>query len=139
MAVLIALSHSLVSNVPVLLVMVSASVLGSYRWLLQSRSIWQRLLLAAASWCGLLLLGLLPGVERLSNQPWTPLFWQSHFWMGLLLSGLLLSSTGLQPLIDKGQANRQLHIGTNLVVTLLLAMQAISGTRNLTLEDMFGT
>ena len=138
-AVLIALSHSLASTAPGLLVMVSVAVLGSYRWLLQSRSIWQQLLWAAASWSGLLLLGLQPGVERLSDQPWTPLFWQSHFWMGLLLSGLLLSSTALQPLIGKEHAIRRLHIGTNLVVALLLAMQAISGTRNLMLDDMFGT
>ena len=138
-SVLVALSHSLISSSPGLLVMVSVAVVLSYRWLLQSRRIWQRMLWAAGAWSGLLILGLQPSVERLSDQPWTPLFWQSHFWMGLLLSGLLLSSTTLQTLIGTNQAIRRLHIGTNLGVALLLAMQAISGTRNLMLVDMFST
>ena len=61
------------------------------------------------------------------------MFWQSHFWMGMVLSGLLISSTALQPLIGRHTAIRRWHVGTNVFVALLLAMQAISGTRNLLL------
>ena len=133
-AVLIGLSHSLWNNHPLGLLLTGSTVLFSFRRLLSSRIVWQRLLWAAASAGGLLLLGLQPAVERFSDVPWSPLFWQSHFWMGLLLTVLLLSSTALQPLIGHSVTARRLHISSNLLVALLLAMQAISGTRNLLLS-----
>ena len=133
-AVLIGLSHSLWNNHPLGLLLTGSAVLFCLRRLLSSRIVWQRLLWAAASAGGLLLLGLQPAVERFSDVPWSPLFWQSHFWMGLLLTGLLLSSTALQPLIGHSVTARRLHISSNLLVALLLAMQAISGTRNLLLS-----
>ena len=109
-------------------------MLFSFGRLLKSRMVWQRLLWALASAGGLLLLGLQPAVERFSDVPWSNLFWQSHFWMGLLLTSLLLISTALQPLIGQSVSVRRLHISSNLLVALLLAMQAISGTRNLLLS-----
>ena len=133
-AVLIGLSHSLWNNHPLGLLLTGSAVLFSFRRLLSSRIVWQRLLWAAASAGGLLLLGLQPAVERFSDVPWSTSFWQSHFWMGLLLTVLLLSSTALQPLIGHSVTARRLHISSNLLVALLLAMQAISGTRNLLLS-----
>ena len=133
-AVLIGLSHSLWTTHLLGLLLTGSAVLFSFKRLLSSRIVWQRLLWAAASASGLLLLGLQPAVERLSDVPWNPLFWQSHFWMGLLLTGLLLSSTALQPLIGHSKSARRMHISSNLLVALLLAMQAISGTRNLLLH-----
>ena len=130
-AVLIGLSHSLWATHPLGLVLTTTAVLYSFRRLLASRLIWQRLLWAIASAGGLLSLGLQPAVERFSDAPWSPLFWQSHFWMGMLLSALLLSSTVLQPLIGHSISARRFHTSSNLLVALLLAMQAISGTRNL--------
>ncbi|MEC7738965.1 MAG: DUF4079 family protein [Cyanobacteriota bacterium] len=106
-------------------------VVFSFGRLLAARMVWQRFLWASASAAGLLLLGLQPAVERFSDVPWSPLFWQSHFWMGLLLTTLLLNSTSLQPLIGHSTCARRIHISSNLLVALLLAMQAISGTRNL--------
>ena len=132
-AVLIALSHSLLATASEWMLLGTIAVLISYAALLRSRAVINRAIWGGVSWGGLLLLGLQPAVERLSDQPWKPLFWQSHFWMGLLLSGLLLSSTAIQPLIGKRMFARRLHIATNLAVALLLAMQAISGTRNLLL------
>jgi len=133
-AVLIGLSHSLWATHPVGLVLTASAVLFSFGRLLANRLIWQRLLWAVASAGGLFLLGLQPAVERFSDVPWNPLFWQSHFWMGLLLTVLLLSSTALQPLIGQSVNARRFHISSNLLVALLLAMQAISGTRNLLLS-----
>ena len=133
-AVLIGLSHSLWSTHSLGLLLTGSGVLFSFKRLLSSRIVWQRLLWATASAGGLLLLGLQPAVERFSDIPWSPLFWQSHFWMGLLLTALLLSSTALQPLIGRSVTARRLHISSNLLVALLLAMQAISGTRNLLLH-----
>jgi len=132
-AVVIGLSHSLWATHPLGLVLTGSAVLFSFGRLLASRLIWQRFLWAVASAGGLLLLGLQPAVERFSDVPWTPLFWQSHFWMGLLLTALLLSSTALQPLIGHSVRARRIHISSNLLIALLLAMQAISGTRNLLL------
>ena len=133
-AVLIGLSHSLWETHPLGLLLTGSAVLFCFGRLLSSRIVWQRLLWAAASAGGLLLLGLQPAVERFSDVPWSTSFWQSHFWMGLLLTGLLLSSTALQPLIGHSVTARRLHISSNLLVALLLAMQAISGTRNLLLN-----
>ena len=133
-AVLIGLGHSLWTTRHLGLVLTGSAVLLSFGRMLSSRTVWQRLLWAASSVGGLLLLGLQPAVERFSDLPWSPLFWQSHFWMGLLLTTLLLSSSALQPLIGHSVAARRLHISSNLLVALLLAMQAISGTRNLLLS-----
>ena len=130
-AVLIGLTHSLRGTGLVPLLLAAAAVLFSFGRLLSTRAIWQRLLWGGASWSGLLLLGLQPEVKRLSDIPWSPWFWQSHFWMGLLLCALMLCSTAMQPLIGRKASIRNLHISLNLLVALLLAMQAISGTRNL--------
>ena len=133
-AVLIGLSHSLWATHPLGLVLTGSAVLISFGRLLATRKVWQRFFWAAASAGGLILLGLQPAVERFSDIPWSPLFWQSHFWMGLLLTALLLKSTALQPLIGHSVSARRFHISSNLLVALLLAMQAISGTRNLLLS-----
>ena len=111
-------------------------VLIGYVSLLRSRLMWQRLLAAAISWGGMLTLGLHPAVERLSDRPWTGLFWQSHFWMGWILTGLLLSSTVIQPLIGRSTRLRHWHVATNVLVALLLAMQAISGSRDLVISGL---
>ena len=132
--VLIGLSNSLWSSHPLGLVLTGSTIIFSFGRLLTSRMIWQRFLWAVASASGLLLLGLQPAVERFCDVPWSPLFWQSHFWMGMLLTALLLSSTALQPLIGHSVQARRIHISSNLLVALLLAMQAISGTRNLLLH-----
>jgi hypothetical protein len=135
-AVLIGLSHSLAAADLGLTLLLGFVVLIGYISLLRSRLIWQRLLAGAISWSGVLILGLQPTVERLSDQPWTGLFWQSHFWMGWILTGLLLSSTAIQPLIGRSTRVRRWHVATNVLVALLLAMQAISGSRDLVISGL---
>ena len=132
-SVLIGLGHSLWGSHPLGLMLTGSAVMFSFGRLLATRMVWQRFLWASASAAGLLLLGLQPAVERFSDVPWSPLFWQSHFWMGLLLTTLLLNSTSLHPFIGHSTCVRRIHISSNLLVALLLAMQAISGTRNLVL------
>ena len=136
MAVLIGLSHSLVGAASGMVLLLGVVTLIGYLSLLRSRMIWQRLLASSICWGALLTLGLQPAVERLSDQPWTGLFWQSHFWMGWILTGLLLSSTVFQPLIGRSQRLRRWHVVTNVLVALLLAMQAISGSRNLVISGL---
>jgi hypothetical protein len=134
-AIPIALSVSLLNTTsPLALVLIAGTVLFSYSKVLKTKLIWQRLAWAATSWIGLLLLGLQPAVERLSDQPWTALFWQSHFWMGMALIALLLATTAMQPSIGRNMQIRRLHISVNVIVALLLFMQAVSGTRNLLLR-----
>ena len=134
-AIPIALSVSLLKTTsPLTLVLIAGAVLFSYSKVLKTKLIWQRLAWAAISWIGLVLLGLQPAVERLSDQPWTVLFWQSHFWMGMALIGLLLATTAMQPSIGRNMQIRRLHISVNVIVALLLFMQAVSGTRNLLLR-----
>ena len=135
-AVLIGLSHSLAGADLGLRLLLGFVVLIGYISLLRSRLIWQRLLAGAISWGGMLILGLQPTVERLSDQPWTGLFWQSHFWMGWILIGLLLSSTAIHPLIGRSTRIRRWHVATNVLVALLLAMQAISGSRDLVISGL---
>ena len=63
----------------------------------------------------------------LRTRPTAPrLAWAFSTWLGLLLL-----SMGLQGEIGRRPKIRRLHVGLNLVVALLLATQAISGTRNL--------
>ena len=135
-AVLISLSHSLAAADLGLTLLLGFVVLIGYISLLRSRLIWQRLLAGAISWSGVLILGLQPTVERLSDQPWTGLFWQSHFWMRWILTGLPLSSTALQPLLGRSTRVRRWHVATNVLVALLLAMQAISGSRDLVISGL---
>ena len=135
-AVLIGLSHSLAGADLGLRLLLGFVVLIGYISLLRSRLIWQRLLAGAISWGGMLILGLQPTVERLSDQPWTGVFWQSHFWMGWILTGLLLSSTAIHPLIGRSTRIRRWHVATNVLVALLLAMQAISGSRDLVISGL---
>jgi hypothetical protein len=134
-AIPIALSVSLLKTTsPFTLLLVAGAVLFSYSKVLKTKLIWQRLAWAATSWIGLLLLGLQPAVERLSDQPWSALFWQSHFWMGMALIALLLATTAMQPSIGRNMQIRRLHISINVIVALLLFMQAVSGARNLLLR-----
>ena len=135
-AVLIGLSHSLAAADLGLTLLLGFVVLIGYIFLLRRRLIWQRLLAGAISWGGMLILGLQPTVERLSDQPWTELFWQSHFWMGWILTGLLLSSTAIHSLIGHSTLLRRWHVANNVVVALLLAMQAISGSRELVISGI---
>jgi len=113
------------------LVMAGAGVIATFAALLRTRPTAPRLAWAFSTWLGLLLLGSQPGVVRGADWPWQSAFWQSHYWGGIALSGLLLLSMGLQGEIGRRPKIRRLHVGLNLVVALLLATQAISGTRNL--------
>ena len=108
-----------------------AGVIAAFVALLRCRRTALRLGWAISTWIMLLLLGSQPEVQRGADWPWQAAFWQSHYWGGVVLAGLLLLSRGLQAEIDRWPSIRRLHVALNLVVALLLATQAISGTRNL--------
>jgi hypothetical protein len=113
------------------LLAVAAGCLGSVLVLGQVRRAGLRASFALLAWLALLALGLQPSVWRLSDNPLDPAFWQSHFWAGWLLCGLLLLSTAARPELQRSLPWRRLHMASGLLIALLLAVQAISGCRDL--------
>lgn len=105
----------------------AAALLG----LLRSRRASLRFGFCWITWAGLLALGSQPEIWRVSDNPLTGGFWSSHYWSGVLLCGLLLGTTAARPEIIRRPAWRRLHLALNLLMTVLLAVQAISGSRDL--------
>jgi len=86
---------------------------------------------ALLCWIGVLALGGQPEVWRLSDDPFSAAFWQSHYWGGAGLTGLLLFSLAAQPEIRRSLRWRRLHLSANALAALLFLAQAISGSRDL--------
>ena len=83
------------------------------------------------TWAGLLGLGSQPEIWRLSDNPFSGAFWSSHYWSGVLLTGLLLFNLAARPDISRHLRWRRLHVASNVLVMVLLAVQAITGSRDL--------
>ncbi|MEB3332873.1 MAG: DUF4079 domain-containing protein [Synechococcaceae cyanobacterium] len=83
------------------------------------------------TWAGLLGLGAQPEIWRLSDNPFSAAFWSSHYWSGVLLCGLLLLNLAARPEISRRLSWRRLHVAANLLILVLLAVQAITGSRDL--------
>lgn len=90
-----------------------------------------RAIFALLCWAGLLGLGSEPEIWRVSDNPFNASFWSSHYWIGVSLTGLLLFSLAARPEIQNSIRMRRLHVTSNVLVALLLAVAAITGTRNL--------
>jgi hypothetical protein len=86
---------------------------------------------ALLTWAGVLTLGGQNEVWRLSDDPLSPAFWQSHYWGGAGLTGLLLFALAARPEIQRDLRWRRLHVGANALAALLFLAQAISGSRDL--------
>ena len=99
--------------------------------LLRVRRAPYRAVFALLCWIGLLALGSQPEVWRLSDDPLSPAFWQSHYWGGAGLIGLLLFSLAAQPEIQRSLRWRRLHVSANVLAALIFAAQGISGCRDL--------
>lgn len=85
---------------------------------------------ALLSAAGLAFLAVQPPLWFQGVSPWTRL-WGSHTWGGLLLVSLLLFAMAAAPEIRSRPAWRQLHTAAAFLTALLLAVQAISGSRDL--------
>jgi len=90
-----------------------------------------RLAFALITWVGVLSLGGQPEVWRLSDNPLTSAFWQSHYWAGVGVTGLMLFSLGGQLEIARDLRLRRLHITASVLAAVLFALQGLTGTRDL--------
>ena len=85
---------------------------------------------ALLSWGALALLVAQPPLWFRGISPWKGL-WGNHAFSGVLLCGLLLFAMAAAPEIRTRQAWRRLHTAAAFLTALLLAVQAISGSRDL--------
>ena len=88
-----------------------------------------RLSFSLITWVGVLTLGAQPEVWRLSDDPLSPAFWQSHYWAGVAVTGLMLFSLAARPEILRDLRLRRLHVTASVLAALLFVMQGITGTR----------
>lgn len=99
--------------------------------LLRVRAAALRGVFALLSWIGMLGLGSQPEVWRVSDNPFSAGFWQSHYWGGAGLIGLLLFSVAARPEIQRSLRWRRLHLSANVLAALLFLTQAATGSRDL--------
>ena len=114
-----------------LLLLVAAGTLVALIALLRVKQPLLRASFTGLTWLGLLGLGSQPEIWRLSDNPFSGAFWSSHYWSGVLLTGLLLFNLAARPEITKHLRWRRLHVASNVLILVLLAVQAITGSRDL--------
>ena len=134
-AVLFALSHAL-ADVGVgfsswaVAILQATGVVVSFVALLRTRRLALRLLFSWSCWLFLLLITIEPSLVSQRALAAAEV-WQSHTWGGLLLIAFLLLTMACQREIAGRLWMRRIHVALNILVALLLATQAITGTRDL--------
>ena len=113
------------------LLVVLLGTLASLVALVQSKAPLLRLSFSLITWIGVLALGAQPEVWRLSDNPLTPAFWQSHYWSGVAVTGLMLFSLGARPEILRDLRLRRLHVTASVLAAVLFLVQGITGSRDL--------
>ena len=113
------------------LLMVLAGTVASLVALLRCKTASLRLAFSLITWTGVLSLGAQPEVWRLSDNPLSADFWQSHYWAGVAVTGLMLASLAARQEILRDLRFRRLHISASVLAALLFLAQAITGSRDL--------
>ncbi|MGB7565176.1 MAG: DUF4079 domain-containing protein [Prochlorococcaceae cyanobacterium] len=114
-----------------LLLLVGAGTLVSLLALWRVKKPWLRASFALLTWAGVLGLGSQGEIWRLSDNPLSGAFWSSHYWAGVSLVGLLLFATAAKQEILRSLRMRRLHVTAGVLSAVLLAVLAITGTRDL--------
>jgi hypothetical protein len=96
-----------------------------------SKAPWLRFSFSLITWVGVLGLGAQPEVWRLSDDPLSPAFWQSHYWSGVAVTGLMLFSLAARSEILRDIRFRRLHITASVLAAVLFVVQGITGSRDL--------
>jgi hypothetical protein len=99
--------------------------------LLRSKAAVLRISFSLITWIGVLTLGAQPEVWRLSDNPLSLAFWQSHYWAGVAVTGLMLFSLAARPEILRDIRLRRLHVTASVLAAVLFLMQGVTGTRDL--------
>lgn len=99
--------------------------------LLRVKRAWLRACCGLLTWGALLALGSQPEIWRLSDNPLSAPFWGSHYWAGVLLCGLMVFTLAARPEISRQRRWRRLHLAANGLILVLLAVLAITGSRDL--------
>lgn len=115
----------------VVLGLVALGATASFAALWRVKGALYRAVFALLCWIGLLGLGSQPEVWRVSDNPMSAGFWQSHYWGGMGLVGLLLFSLAAQPEIQRQLTWRRWHLLANGLALLIFLAQGISGSRDL--------
>ena len=113
------------------LIIVLLGTVASLIALWRSKAAALRLSFSLITWVGVLTLGAQPEVWRLSDDPLSPAFWQSHYWAGVAVTGLMLFSLAARPEIVRDLRLRRLHVTASVLAALLFVIQGITGTRDL--------
>jgi hypothetical protein len=113
------------------LLLAGAGCLASCLALWRVENAWLRAGFALLCWLGLLGLGSRPALWHLGRSPFAGPPWGSHYWSGILLCGLLLFAMAAAPEVLRSPRMRRLHVAAGFLTALLLAVQAISGSRDL--------
>ena len=134
-AVLFALSHDLADvgmgfSSWAVAILQATGVVVSFVALLRTRRLALRLLFSWSCWLFLLLITIEPSLVSRRELAAAEV-WQSHTWGGLLLIAFLLLTMACQREIAGRLWMRRIHVALNILVALLLATQAITGTRDL--------
>ena len=95
-----------------------ASVVALWR----SKAAALRLSFSLITWIGVLTLGAQPEVWRLSDDPLSLAFWQSHYWAGVAVTSLMLFSLAARPEILRDLRLRRLHVTASVLAALLFVM-----------------
>jgi hypothetical protein len=114
-----------------LLLLVSLGTLVSLLALWRVKKPRLRASFALLTWAGVLGLGSQSEIWRLSDNPFSGAFWGSHYWAGVSLVGLLLFATAAKQEILRSLRMRRLHVTAGVLSAVLLAVLAITGTRDL--------
>lgn len=114
-----------------LLLLVAAGSLVSLLALWRVKKPPLRASFALLTWAGILGLGSQGEIWRLSDNPLSAAFWSSHYWAGVSLVGLLLFATAVKQEIFRSLQMRRLHVTAGVLSAVLLAVLAITGTRDL--------
>jgi membrane protein YdbS with pleckstrin-like domain len=108
------------------IVLMFAATIGSLALLYQAKSKVWRMVFAALTSMGLIVLGFQDGVFRRLDE-----WFVSHYFYGTVVAVLMVVSLTILPEIYRHLSWRKAHIALNMIALLLFLSQGVTGTRDL--------
>jgi membrane protein YdbS with pleckstrin-like domain len=110
----------------IFIVLMFAATIGSLALLYQAKSKIWRMVFAALTSMGLIVLGLQDGVFRRLDE-----WFASHYFYGTVVAVLMVVSLTILPEIYRHLSWRKAHITLNIIALLLFLSQGVTGARDL--------